>query len=247
MTAFIIIIVIIILGVILFSKGQKHYNASAPILSRKYSDLFKIILESHYQNEVIQNNNNRLIIGVRTYGGQTLFHINENVDNTISIKYEIKENPAFADFTLRFEFSQHKCLNEPEEIWHLINQEIESYIISVISAKNKLNKSHEKSQVPIMPRAFIDRNRRDEIKRNLEQSLKYLLEEEYIVENEEDLEQPVLLLGIIYDFAETTKALYPSMVATSKKENVPAPYSQKEFEALIDNLTSKVLADFFRT
>lgn len=131
MTALIIVsLVLIILG-LLFVVGGKNIDEQVPPLDLKYSKLVSLLNST--RGSILDKRNNLLVIGVKTYGGETLFTIKETVSQEVSIVYSIKNNPTCADFELRYIFSQASCLHNPGNVVEKINQDIASKIQELYS------------------------------------------------------------------------------------------------------------------
>jgi hypothetical protein len=132
MTA-IIIISVIIIGVVLYMMGGNVYDKSRGDLELKYSSLVSLLLSTHDRIRLLKKDSNIVVLGVVSMGGKTLFTIKERPKDgggdEVSIVYTIKDNPTCKDFDLRFVYSEHKCLADPEFVLSSINQKIKEYLI----------------------------------------------------------------------------------------------------------------------
>jgi len=130
----IVIIVLLVIAFFLYYLGGQVYDKSRVELDLKYPRLVAILLSSHDRIRVIRKSSNILVIGVVSMGGKTLFTINERPKDgggdEVLITYSIKDNPTTKDFDLRFVFSEHKCINDPEYVFSTINQGIKDYLVA---------------------------------------------------------------------------------------------------------------------
>lgn len=128
------IIVLLVVAFFLYYLGGQVYDKSRVELDLKYHRLVAILLSSHERIRVIKKSSNVLVIGVVSMGGKTLFTIKERPKDgggdEVLITYSIKDNPTTKDFDLRFVFSEHKCINDPEYVFSAISQGIKDYLVS---------------------------------------------------------------------------------------------------------------------
>lgn len=134
MTA-IIIISVIIIAIVLYMMGGNVYDKSRGDLELKYSSLVSLLLSTHDRIRLLKKDSNIVVLGVVSMGGKTLFTIKERPKDgggdEVSIVYSIKDNPTCKDFDLRFVFSEHKCLADPEFVLMSINQKIKEHLIKL--------------------------------------------------------------------------------------------------------------------
>lgn len=113
--------------------GGNVYNKSRGDLELKYSSLVSLLLSTHERIRLLKKDSNIVVLGVVSMGGKTLFTIKERPKDgggdEVSIVYSIKDNPTCKDFDLRFVFSEHQCLYDPELVLKSINQRIKEYLI----------------------------------------------------------------------------------------------------------------------
>ena len=120
----IILLIIILISVSLYLIGGKTIDNSTPPLTKKYFAVVEKMLSGHPQSEIFIIKPNYLALGVKNYGGETIFTLTETPLNTVKITFEIKNNPPVPNFILRFEFNQTTCIYEPEIVFGSINDKI---------------------------------------------------------------------------------------------------------------------------
>ena len=104
-----VIILIIIVAVIVYKFGKNSGEAIGRVNSDggmrlKYSKLLNHILQGHKDCKILAETRTYIRAGVSNYGGSTIFHIQQCPNNTVMIDYDISNNPAVPDFSLRFSF-----------------------------------------------------------------------------------------------------------------------------------------------
>lgn len=70
----------------------------------KYGRLIENILGGHKECVVLGETRTYIRLGVSNYGGTTLFHIQQSIDNKVIIQYEVKNNPIIPSFQLEWVF-----------------------------------------------------------------------------------------------------------------------------------------------
>lgn len=115
--------------------GGNVYDKSRGDLELKYSGLVSLLLSTHDRIRLLKKDSNIVVLGVVSMGGKTLFTIKERPKDgggdEVSIVYSIKDNPSCKDFDLRFVFSEHKCLADPEFVLMSINEKIKEHLIKL--------------------------------------------------------------------------------------------------------------------
>jgi hypothetical protein len=144
----VVLILVIIVGAIIFTKmndrpsyyqtsqpyNSPSYNATKSALEYKYSEFITLLNSGHQESKVIERGANKLVLGVRNYGGSTTWHLNENrISEDLDITYKVRNNPSFPDVTLHFSFTQDTCVNNPEKAFLKINELIEAEIVKLLS------------------------------------------------------------------------------------------------------------------
>lgn len=87
--------------------------------------------------------------------------------------------------------------------------------------------------------------RKEKIELKLKDGLIMVIENAFDkVKDEPDVVQDLFVKKSATDYMVSLKSGYPSIVETSKKANIPVPYSKTEYEAMIDRITVQVLADY---
>lgn len=103
----------LILAIVCFFVAYKLVSSSKEIVESvkdtggmriKYSKLLAHILDGHKDAKVFVETRTYLRAGVSNYGGTTIFHIQQCPNNRVMIEYEVKNNPAISDFSLKFSF-----------------------------------------------------------------------------------------------------------------------------------------------
>lgn len=103
-------IIIIIIGIVVIYRFGKHTGetvgrvASDGGMRLKYSKLLKNILQGHRDCKIIAETRTYIRAGVSNCGGSTIFHIQQCPNNTVIIDYDVSNNPAVPNFSLRFTF-----------------------------------------------------------------------------------------------------------------------------------------------
>ncbi len=73
-------------------------------MRERYAKLLELILAGHKDSKIVVETRTYIRAGVSNYGGTTMFHIQQNVGDTVLIDYEVSHNPAVPSFTLHFSF-----------------------------------------------------------------------------------------------------------------------------------------------
>lgn len=114
--------------------GGNVYDKSRGDLELKYSSLVSLLLSTHARIRLLKKNSNIVVLGEVSMGGKTLFTIKERPKDgggyEVSIIYSIKDNPTYKYFDLRFFYSEHKCLADPEFFLRSINQKIKEHLMA---------------------------------------------------------------------------------------------------------------------
>lgn len=123
----------VFVGVIFYIITQNLYNKSRGDLDNKYQNLVSLLLLTNARISLLKKDSNILVLGEIELSGKTFFTIKESRKNSdldvVSIVYSIKDNPTCKDFDLRFVFSQHQSLFDPEFVLSSISQKIKEYLI----------------------------------------------------------------------------------------------------------------------
>lgn len=115
------IVIVIILGVIIvYNIGKRTGEAVGRVNSDhgmrlKYSKLLNHILQGHKDCKILAETRTYIRAGVSNYGGSTIFHIQQCPNNIVMIDYDVSNNPAVPDFSLRFNFSDSMDQDEMME------------------------------------------------------------------------------------------------------------------------------------
>ena len=89
----------------------------------KYAKLLDHILSGHENAKIFVETRTYIRAGAISYGGSLLFHIQQNVGNSVLIDYEVSKNPVIPDFTLRFSFPDNM---DQDEMWDRIGMEVKA-------------------------------------------------------------------------------------------------------------------------
>ena len=129
-----IVLVFVVVSIVFYMMRGNVYDKLRGDLEMKYQSLVSLLLSTHDRIRILKKDSNILILGVVSVGGKTLFTIKERPKDgggdEVSIVYSIKDNPTCKDFDLRFVFSEHQSLHNPEFVLSSINQKIKEYLIS---------------------------------------------------------------------------------------------------------------------
>ncbi|MDE6497627.1 MAG: hypothetical protein K2L21_03095 [Muribaculaceae bacterium] len=112
------IVILIIIGVFIVYKFGKNSGETIGRVQSdggmrlKYATLVKNILEGHKDCQIMMETRTYLRIGVSNYGGSTIFHIQQCPNNIVMIDYDVANNPAVPQFSLRFTFPDTKDQDE---------------------------------------------------------------------------------------------------------------------------------------
>jgi len=144
----VVLILVIIVGVVIFTKmndspsyhqtsqpySSTAYKSTKSALEYKYAEFIALLNSGHQESRVFERGANKLVLGVRNYGGNTTWHLNENrVSEDLDITYKVRNNPSFPDITLHFSFTQDTCVNNPEKAFIKVNELIEAEIVKLLS------------------------------------------------------------------------------------------------------------------
>lgn len=104
------IVILVIIGVIVVYKFGKRTGETVGRVNSdggmrlKYSKLLNHILQGHKDCKILVETRTYIRAGVSSYGGSTIFHIQQCPNNTVMIDYDVSKNPVIPDFSLRFTF-----------------------------------------------------------------------------------------------------------------------------------------------
>lgn len=144
----VVLILVIIVGAVILTRmndrpsyhhssqpyKSSSYTATKSALEYKYAELIALLNSGHQESRVMERGANKLVLGVRNYGGSTTWHMKENrVSEDLDITYKVRNNPSFPDVTLHFAFTQDTCVNNPEKAFLKINELIEAEIVKLLS------------------------------------------------------------------------------------------------------------------
>lgn len=104
-----VIILIIIAVIIIYRLGKNSGEVIGRVRSDggmrlKYSTLINNILQGHRDCKILVETRTYIRVGVSNFGGSTIFHIQQCPNNTVMIDYDVSNNPAIPNFSLRFTF-----------------------------------------------------------------------------------------------------------------------------------------------
>ena len=110
----IIVAVAIFIAIKIGSKTGEAVSSSMNSggMKNKYSVLIEHILSGHPDCKIILETRTYIRLGVSSYGGTILFHIQQSTGGVVLIDYEVTRNPAMSDFTLHFSFPDNMDQNE---------------------------------------------------------------------------------------------------------------------------------------
>lgn len=105
----VIIIVIAVVVVIAFKLGSTSGQVIGSVnnsggMRGKYAKLLNNILSGHKDSKIFAETRTYIKAGVSSYGGTTLFHIQQSTGNKVIIQYEVKNNPVVPSFQLTWTF-----------------------------------------------------------------------------------------------------------------------------------------------
>lgn len=112
-----VVILIIIAGIFIYRLGKDSGVVTENVKSDggmrlKYSVLLKRILDGHKDCKIMYETRTYIRAGISNYGGTTIFHIQQCPNDIVMIDYEVSNNPAVPNFSLRFTFPDNKDQNE---------------------------------------------------------------------------------------------------------------------------------------
>lgn len=128
-------IVIIALIIVVFafkigsSSGQVIGNVeSSGGMRIKYARLLEHILEGHKDSKIFVETRTYIRVGASTYGGTTLFHIQQSTGNRVIIQYEVKDNPVFPPFQIEWVFPDNM---DQDEMMTVMGIDIQKKIMQI--------------------------------------------------------------------------------------------------------------------
>lgn len=113
--------------------------------------------------------------------------------------------------------------------------------IYLISSAKSIKSEVKTNLPPVIPQNYD----KGKLEHRIKSGLKAIIENAFDkVKDEPDVVQVLFVKMSATDYMVSLKSGYPSIVETSKKANIPVPYSKTEYEAMIDRLTVEVLANY---